>query len=99
MIKVHILERCEACEGQAYLPDGMDVSNNGEPYHRYKPCSSCQCGGNQTRWVSLEEYTVLLEEARCKHPHISYQGNFHFTVGEAWDDLVEVCEDCGAVLG
>jgi hypothetical protein len=99
MIKVQLLVRCDACKGQAYLSDCMDVSNNGEPYQRYKPCLSCQGSGNQTKWVSLTEFAVQLEEAKCKHPHISYQGNFRFTEDEPWDDLVEVCDDCGVTLG
>ena len=98
MIKVQILDRCETCKGQAYLPDGLVVSNNGEPYQKHKPCTNCNGSGNQTRWISLEELSVMLQETSCPHTHISYHGNFRFTEAKPWDDLVEVCDDCGAVL-
>ena len=61
-IKVQILTRCEACDGQAYLPAGEAISYSGERYLRYEPCSSCLGSGLQTRWVRLDEFVSLLAQ-------------------------------------
>jgi hypothetical protein len=37
-------------------------------------------------------------QARCLHLHTSFRGGVHFVAGEFWDDLTEVCDDCGANL-
>ena len=71
MIKVHILVSYDVCQGQAYLPDGITASNNGEPYEHHTPCTSCEGSGNQTRWISLEELAVMLQETNCPHTHTS----------------------------
>ena len=41
---------------------------------------------------------VLYYRERCSHPHTTLWGGFHFSHGEVWDDLREVCDLCGAVL-
>ena len=67
-IKVHVLTRCETCDGEAYLPAGEAVSHTGESYRRYEPCTACQGSGRQTRWISLEELAELLERATTGMP-------------------------------
>ena len=37
-------------------------------------------------------------QAACPHQHTSFTGGWHFSGGEVWDDLTEVCDDCGANL-
>ncbi len=37
-------------------------------------------------------------QAQCPHKHSSPRGGYHFYAGEVWDDIVEVCDDCGVVL-
>ena len=64
----------------------------------YLPCPQCQGSGNQAAWVSLAELVTLLKEIQCSHEHTSFQGGFHFTAGDVWDDITEVCDDCGANL-
>ena len=64
----------------------------------YLPCPQCQGSGNQAKWVSLAELAILLKEIQCSHEHTSLQGGFHFTAGDVWDDITEVCDDCGANL-
>ena len=64
-IKVHILTRCEVCDGLAYLPAEEAISYSGERYLRYEPCSSCQGSGRQTRWIPLDELASLLANERC----------------------------------
>ena len=41
MIKVRILDRCDTCEGEAYILECQDVDTRGEPYDRYRPCEMC----------------------------------------------------------
>ena len=98
MIKVHILAQCEHCNGEAHLPKGEAESYIGERLTRNLPCPQCQGSGNQAKWVSLAELATLLKEIQCSHEHTSFQGGFHFTAGEVWDDITEVCDDCGANL-
>ena len=37
-------------------------------------------------------------QAQCPHEHTSYQGSMRFIAGDVWDDIKEVCDDCGANL-
>ena len=98
MLKVHILNRCPYCDGKAYLPTGKDTNAKGETYTRHTPCQMCEGTGERGKWVSLTDFLEMLNEAQCKHEHTSYQGSMHFSAGEVWDDIVEVCDDCGANL-
>jgi hypothetical protein len=41
MIKVCILDRCEFCDGEAYVFDCEDIDARGESYDRYRPCEMC----------------------------------------------------------
>jgi hypothetical protein len=68
MIKVQILTQCRHCQGEAYLPVGEGESYTGEAYMRYQPCPQCQGSGKQTQWVSLSEFTDLLERAVSFEP-------------------------------
>ena len=68
MIKVHILDRCEHCDGTAYLPEDEAVSADGERYTRYSPCGYCEGSGNQAKWVSLQEFADLLDRAISFEP-------------------------------
>ena len=98
MIKIQILTHCEYCGGKAYLPAGEAVSNSGERYQRYVPCAQCEGSGRGTKWISLQDFIPLLKMASCPHEHNSFRGGHHFSAGEVWDDIVEVCNDCGANL-
>ena len=98
MVKVHILAQCEQCNGQAYLPAGEGEDHKGQKYPCYTPCPQCEGSGIQPKWVSLPEFVKLLQAAQCPHTHTSYQGGMRFSEGEPWDDIREVCIDCGARL-
>ena len=63
MMNVRILDRCEFCDGEAYIFDWEDVDSRGESYDRYRPCEMCQGSGNRARWVSIREFADLLERA------------------------------------
>ena len=98
MLKVHILDRCPTCQGKAYLPAGEATNWKGETYTRFTPCQMCDGTGERGNWVSLPDFTALLKQAGCQHEHTSTRGHMHFSAGEVWDDLQEVCDDCGANL-
>lgn len=98
MLKVQILDRCNYCDGQAYLPLGEADNWKGETYLTYAKCPMCDGTGERARWISLPEFLLLLKDARCKHEHTSQRGGFHFEAGEVWDDVEEICDDCSAVL-
>ena len=98
MLKVHILVRCTYCNGQAYLPTREAVDLDGNPYMKHRPCHYCLGTGTQDRWIDLTEFASLLEDATCSYSHSALQGSYHFSDGEVWDDIIEVCRDCGANL-
>ena len=35
-------------------------------------------------------------QKQCLHKHTSTNGSRYFSEGEVWDDITEVCDDCGA---
>jgi hypothetical protein len=98
MVKIHILTTCEHCNGQAYLPTGEDEDDKGRKYTHYTPCPMCEGTGTKSKWVSLPDFLNMLKDFQCKHEHTSYQGSMHFSAGDVWDDIEEVCNDCGAHL-
>jgi hypothetical protein len=50
------------------------------------------------KWVELLEFQLMLDQAKCPHKHVSRSGGFHFSAGEVWDDIRDVCDDCGEIL-
>jgi hypothetical protein len=98
MIKVQVLKQCEHCNGEAYLPMGDAEDSQGHKYTSYIPCPMCEGSGNAPKWISLDVFAKLLLQAQCPHKNTSYQGSMHYSAGEVWDDIEEVCIDCGANL-
>jgi hypothetical protein len=68
MIKVHILDRCEFCNGEAYIFDYQDVDTQGETYDRYRPCEMCHGSGHQAKWIGHRELSNLRERAISMEP-------------------------------
>ena len=98
MLKVHILDCCPHCKCKAYLPSGEANDSNGEPYTHHTPCPMCNGTGERGKWVALPDFLEMLKAAQCPHEHTSHQGGIRFSAGEVWDDIVEVCHDCGSTL-
>jgi hypothetical protein len=97
-IKVKILSICSVCKGISYLPAGEAVDTKGEVYMRYLPCTKCHGSGMSGTWINLYEFKQLLQQAECPHEHVVSNGGHHYSEGEIWDDLKEVCSDCGEIL-
>jgi hypothetical protein len=57
----------------------------------------CHGSGEYPKWISLDEFRELLQD-HCPHEHVSTRGGWHFSAGDAWDDIEEICDDCGAKL-
>ena len=86
MLKVHILDRCRYCDGQAYVYTCEFVDDNDQAYPRYMPCAFCKGSGELDKWVRLSELVDLLEATHCLHQHTSMRESYHFMAGEIWDD-------------
>ena len=99
MMKVLILDRCEFCDGKAYIFVCEDVDTNGQAFDRYRPCEMCYGSGSLGKWVSLEDFQNELADIQCRHENSSYRGGVHFSAGDVWDDVEEVCHTCNKVLG
>ena len=61
--KIHVLLKCEHCQGKAYLPEGEAEDYMGRKYIRYKPCPRCEGSGMAPKWVTLAEFRQLLEQS------------------------------------
>jgi len=68
MMKVRILDRCEFCDGEAYVFVCEDVDARGDTFDRYRPCEMCNGSGNRAKWVSLRDLSDLLERATSFEP-------------------------------
>lgn len=98
MPKIRILNTCPACNGRAYIPIGEAINTNGDFYMQCKACPTCEGSGNKPHWVTLDEFARLLQPYLCRHKNTSFVGGMHFSAGEVWDDILEVCSDCGTRL-
>lgn len=98
MLKVRVLSKCQHCCGKAYLPVGEETDAKGEKYIRHAPCPICEGTGLAAQWVTVPDFLLLLEQAKCSHQHTVSLGGFHLSQGVVWDDVREVCSDCGLVL-
>jgi hypothetical protein len=98
MLKVQVLAPCSHCDGKAYVPMGEGEDHQGHKYTRYIPCPFCNGSGNEPKWIDIQDFARLMRQAVCPHEHTSYQGTIRLDAGDVWDDIHEVCDDCGANL-
>ena len=68
MIQVHILDRCNFCDGEAYLFAGETVSAVGEYAPYYEPCEYCQGSGEIDKWLDLSDFLELLTAQALREP-------------------------------
>jgi hypothetical protein len=56
---------------------------------------------NDLAHILDREYENMLEAKHktlnCPHQHVSTRGGMHFDAGEVWDDIQEICDNCGKV--
>ena len=69
--KIHVLLKCEHCQGKAYLPEGESEDYKGRKYMRYKACPICNGSGVSAKWVALAEFRQLLEQSESLQEHVS----------------------------
>ncbi len=77
MMKIQILVACEHCDGEAYLPVGEATDFQGQHYIRYSACPTCNGTGNQTAWISMEEFARFLSQAQNPSDRISHRANIN----------------------
>jgi hypothetical protein len=68
MIKVQILDRCEFCDGEAYIFDYEDVDARGETYDRYRQCEMCHTNILRVIFVEKEKNFTFTISLNKKHP-------------------------------
>jgi hypothetical protein len=68
MIRIHICDYCEFCDGDAYIPAGEVENYTNGCYMRYEPCLKCNDVGRKTKWISLCEFADLMERAVSFEP-------------------------------
>lgn len=98
MLKIRVQVTCSHCHGEAYQPIGEAEDCQGHKYIRHISCPFCEGSGNEAKWVDLVDFAKLLQQAICTHEHTTFHGSMHFTAGDVWDDIQEVCDDCEAKL-
>ena len=67
MLKVVVIDRCEYCDGEAYLYAGEYKDGNVErPV--YQACPACKGAGEREKAISLREFADLLDRAISMEP-------------------------------
>ena len=95
---VQILDTCPHCQGTGYLNGGEHGSPAFVRTRHSVPCPVCKGDGEFKVWVNLPRFATMLKTIKCPHKHTSFEGGYHSSNGDVWDDIVEVCDDCGAIL-
>jgi len=69
MPKIHVLDICEFCNGEAYMFIGEDVDARGDTFDRYQPCEMCHGSGNRSKWLGFREFSSILEYFTALEPN------------------------------
>jgi len=67
MLKVIVIDRCEFCDGEAYVYSGEYKDEFGE-HPVYRPCYVCKGSGEMEKQVTLLEFQDLLDKANAMEP-------------------------------
>ena len=67
MLKVLIIDRCEYCEGEAYVYAG-EYKDEEVERPVYLPCQACKGSSEMEKPISLREFADLLDHATAMEP-------------------------------
>jgi hypothetical protein len=67
MLKVLVFDRCEFCDGEAYVYAG-EYKDEHEERPVYLPCHACKGSGEKERLVTLREFQHMLDKANAMEP-------------------------------
>ena len=67
MLRVIIVDRCEYCDGEAYVFAGEYKDEYGE-HPVYRPCNVCNGSGEMEKPISLQAFADLLDRATAMEP-------------------------------
>ena len=70
-MKVQILDRCPHCFGESMVFVRREFDANGKSFDSYRPCYQCHGTGQKVRWVSLQEFAKLLDDALSLEPNLA----------------------------
>ena len=63
MLKVMVFDRCEFCDGEAYVYSGDRTDEDGNQSPVYLSCYACKGTGEMEKLVTLRELQRLLDSA------------------------------------
>ena len=66
-MKVLVIDRCEYCNGEAYVYAG-EYKDEDEESPVYLPCHVCKGSGEMEKPLSLREFADLLDRATAMEP-------------------------------
>ena len=67
MLKVLVIDRCDYCDGEAYVYSGEYKDEFGELLV-YLPCQGCKGSGEMEKPISLRDFADLLDRAISMEP-------------------------------
>lgn len=67
MLKGLVIDRCEYCDGEAYIYAGEYKDEFGE-HPVYRPCTVCKGSGEMEKQVTLREFVDLLDRTTAMEP-------------------------------
>ena len=67
MLKVVVIDRCEYCDGEAYLYAG-EYKDGDVERPVYQACQACKGAGEREKAISLREIADLLDRAIAMEP-------------------------------
>ena len=53
---------------------------------------------NKSKIPRFCQACIVRLQTACPHLHSSFVGGWHFSGSDYWDDVTEICSDCGANL-
>ena len=66
MLKVIVIDRCECCDGEAYVHAG-EYKDGDVERPVYLACQACKGAGEREKTISLQEFADLLDRAELSN--------------------------------